>query len=295
MTTLTNDNLNGIIYLVPFTKLQAPDSSTPAYINIYAKCNNLQVNGLRSDNFPNLRTVFESAYIEFESSSLPVTEFVINPTNSDGDTSCIQFFGEQPLSFRTCLKRYSTGAAPSLAAKVSTTLEYLRVVENIYPLDALGFTGTVGTINNLFDYLRYAYLGMRGGFRRRINIPGFNYRVGQQVRVKLTTPGTSVTTSCNYSGTSGAVMSNVAGAVTFIPSDNGGIEFETPCYTNNLFLTPCNGNTITPTGAVTILFRGWELISDTAQTQPATFVHTELACAEDFNFMRFQGAPYFTI
>jgi len=259
------------------------------------RCEGLQVNVPVDDNFPTERAVFDSDLIphaESEDCTMPVNNYTINPTKTSGATSCIEFFGEQPLSFRSLLKRYVKETDIVLAANAVATKICLNISQPIVPHINWEF-GAGGPILNYFDYLRYAYLGMRGGIRRRMNIPFYTVHKGQQFHVSIYDE--TDTDNAQYDTQFTKLAPTVMGTVTFVPDVCGGVEFETPMYTNNLFLLSFNAFVV-PSGSVFTQFtNNYAIISDNLGTQPATTYSPSIAAAEDFSFLRFQGAPYYSV
>lgn len=291
---LTNDKFNGVLYLVPFTKLQSPDDTVGVFINCYARCENMQVNYFQDFAIPLARQKFSEG-IQLESdSSLITTPFVINPTAASANTACVEFYGEQPVSFRSLLKRYAKEMELSLVSLGST--ESILKVQGNYQWQVTGSFGTSFTRDNLFNYLRLAYLGFKGGIRRRIYIPHMRVDRLQQFRITMTNPSNSVTaTSASYTGVLNELTGNYCGSLVFIPHNNGGIEFEVPNYMRNLFLCSFNDDPTPGPAWDTRFNRRWFMTSDVVGPQPATSVLTDIAAGEDFTFIRFQGAPYYTV
>jgi hypothetical protein len=89
----------------------------------------------------------------------------------------------------------------------------------------------------------------------------------------------------------------LGGTCMFVPMTNGGLEVELPLYTNNLFLLSFNP-TFDDGGSNDVMNRLWSksyIISvDTSGAWLAGTVTLEKAAAEDFSFMRFQGAPIYS-
>jgi len=316
--------LNGYIFVVPFTELQSPDSSDIS-INIFVRCDNLQVNGFTSVNVPTYRSTItgggglapmdgsadlgdDSKEITAESgdmsmdncvTSVPITNLDLNPSTADNSRICEEHFGEQPLSFRALIKRYVQCRNVAVAADSQALPKAYHITSTILPPSQMPYNGT-HTGFDLFSYLRYAYVGIRGGVRVRPKVTwASNMQVNQQVKVSLSVPGTSQTEtqSVVLNGSNGCFPE---GTATFIPTTNGGIEVELPFYTSNLFLLAFL-ETWTPSGYPEGVFsqdfyRLFKFVIEPgATTVTACRFVCDYAAAEDFSFLRFQGAPYHSL
>jgi len=83
------------------------------------------------------------------------------------------------------------------------------------------------------------------------------------------------------------------GTTTYVPSVNGGIEFEIPFYTNNLFalsqsVDPFSGNDV-PTESIAL--RNYTVEYDNLSGDTTLYGYEETAAAEDFCLMRFVAPP----
>jgi len=291
---------NGYIGVYPFTELQSPDNSDIS-INVFVKCDNLQVNGLSSVNIPSGRSItFESGNPEAVDISNPVKCVDLNQSSATRGTICQEHFGEQPLSFRSLLKRYvTTRIFRPVAFGVANTYTTLTVEAQIFPENNMPYGTTGFTLYDLFSYLRYAYLGARGGNRHRIRTcVNYSPRTTQWVRAGLapatngSTPGTTASSAINN-------LAVLEGTTSFVLQSNAGVEVEFPFYSSNLFMMPMSD---TLDGALPhdiicdTWFRDFLVISEYDGTTIATanVVYIDSAAAEDFTFMRFQGAPFFS-
>ena len=104
------DTINGYISVIPFTSLQSPDASD-IKINVYVCSPDLQVNGFTNVNLYSSR----AAYAESGDVGIDDTPLVIelNKSSATRDGLCEDYFGEQPLSFRSLLKRFTLSRTTS--------------------------------------------------------------------------------------------------------------------------------------------------------------------------------------
>jgi len=288
---------NGYIAIVPLNALQSPDDSDIS-INVYISSDDIKFNYLDHTNFPTYRTVYtESGEMVSEEKTHDMQDISCIPLNeSSADPSHIseEFFGEQPVSFRSLLKRYAYYYIETLGAdandyKVITSTQ--PVWPDIYPDYGNNQTESY---RNLFSYLRYAYVGMRGGLRYRTYIwtdGGMPPHATARVTLDPISDGPTyaVTTSTI------SAKSFINGTAVFIPNTNGGIEVEVPYYNNNLFLFSfADGKESGSYGFDTVYLQSYQVQVMVTGATVAGYVTADIAAAEDFNFLRFQGAPYYT-
>ncbi len=314
--------VNGTIMVTPFTQLQSPDGSSVA-VNCYAYADNIRFNQLSQGNMPTKRGTgltfamadvseedpidiieAESGYDEeFTSRGVGATSKVVsqplNHSTATFDNISEYHFGEQPVSFRTLMKRYVTNAVTSVGTFGSAGAFFKQtLVQPIMLVNGMPY-GTTGAVPiDLYTYLKYAYLGVRGGIRRRFH---YTNPMGQgnlsQVRVTLRTPETSDVTSQNT--TTNPCVSFLTGTVMFVPSTVGGVEFELPFYTNNLWLFAFN-DSVVPSAAASSnemesnYTRNFELSFEVFGAMSTASAVYDGAIGEDFSFLRYQGAPFFS-
>lgn len=290
---------NGYIAVVPYTELQSPDDSDIT-INVYVKSNDMQFNQLAS------RTELPSAMPTTEGDPTPnvVDSGVLNPTTANEDHVSSLNFGEQPASFRSLLKRFSSWEDSSVQSlsTANTSTEYVRKYVPLYPRPYPRY-GSAPTLamNSLYGYLRFAYLGMRGGVKCRVNPYGpIPMDATAVATVILRSPATTYveTLTGEPSNTNGAACQQI-GSHQFVPFTNGGIEFEIPLYTPNLFMLSFLYTAVSAThnlmddsftsGAYVNFIRR----PSTATADDPIRVVVSRAAAEDFSFMRYSGAPMY--
>lgn len=307
LTSLGNGYANGGIVVTPFTDLQSPDASSVT-VNVYVYSDNLQVNGLTGANLPNARATFaDPGFAEIKSESgevaaittLDVTQLDLNPSSASANHICEEHFGEQPLSFRGLLKRYVTTRKIAVTDAL-TTNRLATYTFNIFPPSGLDFGGS-GYMTELFTYLRYAYLGWKGSIRTVVSTNSLPTIGGLALgRITMLPPSTSVTdglavdtTTYNSSYLEGTVSS---GSITG-PS----LHCETPFYSNNLFVYPLSETLDDGLASLDMMehewFRGAKVsfcMASSAAVASSKIV-IDQAAGEDFTFLRFLGAPYYTM
>lgn len=288
-------NVNGFITIVPFTKLQSPDNSDIS-VNIFVSCDNLQVNQIRGDYIPTTRDIITESYCLPSGQLTDISCLDLNESTASTDTIAQEHFGELPVSFRALLKRYTTTATEAVSAD-ATTNKVLVYQTNIVPLINGQYGDPSNPYHELFSYLRYAYVGLRGGMKKRFHL-WCEYTLPQlaRLRVSLDDPvSASVIPSVSF--TTAATITVIDGTISFIPDTNAGIEFELPMYTNNLFLFSFAEDLI-GTNAVNDMDEFWTksytIDMDLGGATPIGEVQEETAAGEDFTMMRFQGAPYYS-
>lgn len=297
---------NGLLSLVPFTRLQSPNDSD-VQVNVYVKARNLRVNFLNDTNLPNTRVfVSESSdstmtygfTTKATGPGLVTTDDVdcvtLNPSTAEVDRLNENYFGECPVSFRSLLKRFATQARVNVVSGITLGVYQLDVPN--YPRINKSYTAT-SNYKNLYDYLRYAYLGIRGGMRHRINVMTPND--SNVLNTTIVTLNQFETTD-NYSVTvdTSPPPMRINGSVCFVASSNGGIEYEAPFYNNLLFLFSCNNNLVGPGAAylAPLSFQRRCRVSIPLNGSDMTVYATDhISTGEDFSFMGFLGTPYFAL
>lgn len=293
LVNITTGFANGFIAVFPFTTLQSPDASNIS-INVYAYCNNLQVNGYEAANLPTSRDI----YVESGSciANVEISRIVLNDSTASPDGICEDYFGEQPLSFRALLKRFVGNQ--EITSSANTTHLYNSMKFQILPLNQLPYAATSNALNgDLFSHLRYAFLGIRGGIRVRIR-PNTTNTLSNLNWVKLALNGHESSFSNTCVGSDTPNLAVMPGSVSFVPSTNGGVEAELPFYSSNLFAI-CFSDVYDDAGTYADnmearWFRNARYTVDVPnKTLAASQFSIERAAGEDFSLLRFQGAPWY--
>jgi hypothetical protein len=299
---LRPDYTNGYICVFPFTSLQSNDNSD-IEVNVYVRCDDLRVNYLSSRALPEARGILSESGVftesgDYSESSTEVTCFTLNESSASMMRCSHYHFGEEPVSFRSLLKRYTRTNAFTVPAETSTQHGVLTVFDRVYPKNYLTYgSGATNTRMPLFSYLRYAYLGARGGIRKRIEYSG-EIKTSWLSHIKITNQEArqNFDESVNYS-IGGLSTARNEGTVTFVPHTNGGVEFELPYYSSNLFWISFADDMVGDDNSGEVCLdwnKSYIFEMDVYGNIGDGTVSVESAAAEDFSFMRFQGAPYFT-
>jgi hypothetical protein len=286
---------NGYIGVMPFTSLQSPDGSDIP-INVYVRCENMRVNELTDRRFPNQRR------IRTESGVVPQEDFVCTPLNKSVvsfDNASLYHYGEEPLSFRSMLKRYVSTAEFNYNM-AAVTVGHIEIVEPNMPVNVLpyGATARARTTFDLFSYLRMAFLGFRGSIRKRVHISGNeDAQIGDQV--KVTRGGVAGGATPGISFIAAVADSALQGTVTFAQHSNAGVEYEAPFYSRNLYALAF-ADDMQGTINTDEMETAWSktCVIDIDTHKPGAFymyAQIETAAGEDFGFFRYQGAPYFSV
>jgi hypothetical protein len=286
------DSANGYIAIVPFTSLQSPDGSDIS-VNVYTYSDNICFN--RLDGF--LSVTRPSTESDMGESKVDL-DIVLNPSSASMEHIGQMHFGEIPLSFRALLKRYMYRTYVTPIATGTATDIGLRYNSTLYPELTSVYDG-VPSIINMFNYLRYGYLGMKGGMKYRAGLIGkVSVPDCGLVNVTLLDEGDVSADQLVTINQTPFFLNYAAGSVAFHINTNGGVEYELPLYTNNMFLMSFSSNPV-PTGETTFdpsytdSYRVvWPIMA--IDSLPGTSVEVNMAVGDDFSFVRFQGCPAYT-
>jgi hypothetical protein len=295
---------NGYIVVAPFNALTSPDDSS-IQVNVYVKSTNLMVNRLRDVSFS--REIITESEVDTMSISSQTTPCVsLNRSNADSGIICEEHYGERPVSFRSVLKRFTSAEAThSVTVAAATTMRVIQLVDNIMP--KMTAYGSTTATRGLFDYLRPAYLGIRGSIRKRFPIINYNRSVvNGPVFVKLNAETASTTipslTDISATFTVDSEVPPMGGGVTFNPDSNGGIEVDLPYYSRNFYSYSFAVDGIgTNTGGDCNMEDKWTkdyavtFYTNYSGDIVTAYVPVLSAAGEDFTMLRFQGAPPFIL
>jgi len=301
-------DVNGFITIVPLNTLIQPTTSSPVSVNVYVSCPDLEVNRMGRKGMP------ETREFDFETESNIIA---INPGNdSITDKMFLNHYGERIFSFRSLMKRYTFNGSAKIGNRESNK-RLFRTKGGLYPQNCLpvGLPPRPPTGDCLFSYLEPGFLAKRGGYRHRI----MHYTVASDIgfcRVSLETQpysplgvalGTDplespiaieeiIETDEEFWKGSRAVLD---GTLTYHRPTNGGIEFEVPYYSRNLWDFSLGGVAGYFGGNMDFDAEngswGWNCENLFGTTVGSScIVQVDSAAAEDFTFLRFQGAPFYT-
>jgi len=210
-------------------------------------------------------------------------------------------FGEQPLSFRSLLKRY-VQYVRTTATVTGSAHDTISVIRPIIPSHSPAYTSpaTRDQFPVLFRSIKYAYLGEKGGMRRKLRcyVEGDTLNYFKSTKVLLQPPESArqadaLTLGYNTGGTPNSGL----GANVYLPSTNAGVEVELPYYSVNLFHFAFNstGYGTTDTNEMHQSWMQNYRVNFTSSVVTGTVGYEEdYATAEDYNLMRFNGAPFYT-
>jgi hypothetical protein len=308
----TPQNSMGMFSIQCLNELVQPTDLSTVPINIYVRCDDLNVAEIHKASLPTQRE-----YVITESNVLAQH---ISETSADMENLHLAYFGEKILSFRQILKRvqplhYIVGNYAGGAAKVAHSL-FLPIHPSVEPKYGKVAAGNTYTpYPNMYNYLRYAFLGLRGSVRYHVRYTGTiagaleagleDYPTVLRV-ANATFTAAPVASSTAMTTEPGVILtlSDLDGAVHFHQSTNGGIEFEVPYYSENLFEFSNNTGLGKDSTAQGLLVDD-DTFLDTATGVKVTFPQqttaasagawvVDMSIGEDFTFMRFTGAPFYT-
>jgi hypothetical protein len=309
---------NGFVEVIPLNELVQPTAGSGVKINVYVSCEDLQLAYPTGEGLLGGAEDTSRRYNYTESKD--VTHDTINANDSTLDGIHDYHFGERVLSLRSLLKRYQTVTTQSSTTTTNGAVLW-ALNGNSIPWNASPVRkGTIASEpsnpgefrNNLYNYMRPAYMGMRGGFRFRV-VPMTGGLMGPATYTKVTMSelldsGVNQTSIGNMSAVAnGALTSNRSrneGTIIFHPASNGGVEFEIPFYSPSLFLfafaydygssysaDPAMGYDSYTNAKWTARFVIDHSSASAYGNKGGTVFMVDAIPAEDFTFLRFQGAP----
>lgn len=315
-------NFAGYIFVAPYTRLIQPQDGVDIEVNVYVRCEDLEV-ARPNESFQNSRSYTfhtESGMLD-KGNSKHVNDTFIVDNSASKEGIHLHHFGEKIGSFRALLKRYNTLWSEVGQTAMNTNEIALYTVSTIYsasprPIGNDTANNAILYSGNLFDYLRYAYLGARGGMRFRYLCSSEATLISRYTKVilepeygwtatnlitDLKTEDASVTgNDLNVFG-----RNSPAGTLTYFVDSNGGIEYEMPFYDNNLFrfsnsndwgASVATGLAQGQLGYITFGTNRYTVSSIVRNRSETPYnVIVDQATAEDFTFLRFQAAGFFSV
>jgi len=277
---------NGYVNVTPLTALQSPDGDD-VQVNVYIKGKNFIFNQLTDEYIPTKR-ILTQAQNDMEE----VSCFELGNNGADDSHICENHFGERPVSIKALLNRFTTtGIVTQGGSAGFHTIQYQNIM---YPT-LLPSTVADSTLPpSLFNYFRYAFWLFRGGVRKRVElgcITDQTCTVRTKVVLDKVTSSTPIVSTSLASASNGA-LSSLRGTVEFIMRTNGGLEFEVPCYTNNLaFYSSCADPYDTTTSMLEPICTRSYTLTTTLDSTNGVIVTEDTAAAEDFVFIRMLSPP----
>jgi len=281
------ETTNGMIYIIPLTELQSPNT-VGVYVNVWHKYVGFSLNSPDGSNIPTKRVLYQSGPCceTYKGADEPERVELTTPGFSSAG-SCQYTFGEQIVSVRGLLHRYESRPVQTIATDAGTGYKSMYVNQPIYLAPAV--FGSTGTDSTLLTYLRGAFLGMRGGTKFRVRAVGHVAPPGAVCVTNLQGPTTSYAAASTSIGSTpqpcylvGSVQTNV--------NTSGGVEFEAPYYTSNLFAWAQSADPYANAGSSTCMqpeaVRNTTCCFDSFGANLTVQAITDYATADDFSLLR---------
>lgn len=298
---------NGLIGVTPWTKLQSPDGSSVS-VNVYISGQDMMYNQATNATLPLIMVPglgdekdisTEASFIESKDDPVQSQDtcFVINPTGATTDRISEFHFGEMPVSFRALLKRFATTSFMILGGSPGPITAEYPIFPVLYPSTTRNIP--TGMLPTLMNYLRPAYVAMKGGLRKRFRCLNAYGGVTGHIKVHLKViKDTTDAAIAVYSAANNTGLQYLDGTITCVTSVNGGVEFEIPFYTNNLYGFSQTDDLFDQTldaRMEPVATRNYVVEIDNTSLSTTYMLYEETAAAEDFTFVRFVAPPPFTL
>lgn len=308
--------LNGFLTMFPITTLQCPKNAS-VHALLFAHWKDLEFNAYTSDDdglystmswIPPQPLLLEEREVELkEQSQSSQTKYSMNKVVPTPSTLNVFEFGEKPCSWRTLLKRWEWLVNYDLTAAGANG--NLNLIANIIPPPSIlpvvpTYPSTTHMSNwSAYQRVRTAYLGQRGSHKYRFTqYPYISSGTAEVLTAGLAYLSDSADVGACYLASSYATICfqwSFNGFNMYIPDTQGGIEFQLPQYTNNLWSFASNENPY-DTSVVKhidpVCYRQFYVLA--AQhyynNEQPIFVYLYHCIGDDFTFMRFMGAPCFS-
>jgi len=284
------DAVNGILIISSFNALQSPISDQIS-INVYVHAEDMMFNRPTAKNIPVNRAIRYNSGKEVTNTSASCIEITKSNVAEQGMHN--HFFGEQPISIRSLLKRFvqtNEWLVPAGSVDGQFVLE-APAIPNTFGNVGFNYTGSRTT--SYFGHIRQAFLAMRGGVRKRLIWSGNNEMYRNDIRISLLQQGDNPTNTITNIGQ--MTVMTPEGSIVFEPITNNGIEFEIPYYSNTYYSFACANDFYTPAHATatTNVLRGYQAEFFVPNTSGSNVINEVTATAEDFQFAYFVGCvPY---
>lgn len=259
---------------------------------MFVSCPDLMLNQLVTTYLPSDSRAYPES--EFKCTNSDYTCIELNDTGSDPKMICLDHFGEQIHSIRSCLMRFQISGLTGPHAAAANGCEYHgKIIPDRLP----SYSATVLWRPTIYGHFCRCYVGERGGWRKRIGFYGADFAVTDQVNVSLDPPSTSTAARSIAAVAAGSPnIYEVEGTCAFAPFTNAGIEFEIPFYSTNLYvLANCDdpyNNTLDPCIDPHIM-RNYK-INIQCKASAAMDVVEHSAVADGFCFLGWTAPPSYT-
>lgn len=301
LTPVTADKANGFISIIPLVPLVSPDS-LPIAINVYVRSDNIKYASPDTLWMVQNKTYYtESKEVHSPSLTHFSTDVSCTPLNKSSATHenlSVETMGELVPSLRLLMRRYCESESLSIAAD-SNSNKLIMGSGTFFPKTGTYISGTSADtrVTNFYDFLRFAFVGVRGGVKKQllISLNALSTPHGYALITREDTADTPVT-AFNVSPANPAstawIGPKATGTITFNHFSNGGIEFELPYYCSDLFKCSFNNSYQITNRAWDDRIKGYYFSIGAIGSTAAGRISEVNAFSEDFTFLRFQGAPY---
>jgi len=317
---------NGFLEIRVVNELaSATDPPTDIYINVFVSCGDLEVavpQEISVENWTATPAIlpaslpFPEGEINetggFDTTPSGTSHFLTHPCEACKDDTQV-FFGESIRSWRSLMKRYTQAYFWTVIAPVSATTKGVRSLEiPLYPYFSLynraSVTGiTYPGVLDLFTYLRYCYVGARGGYRYAINTDSDSSEInGVSVTRYFGASAVPSVASFGVPTVDISPATSFAGTHVFQRETNNAMMFEIPYYSSNRFyLSSTSPDDMIPTQTLSgsNFDQGFNSTNDIpsaqlrlvvnprdSDNQPDYYVNVNSAAADDFSFVNFVAA-----
>lgn len=304
---VSSEEMNGFFRIVVINELVGATSPcNPVAINVYARCEDLEVafpRDLTIADLDNGVRVSEGIMSEGPLDAVQIGGFdkdemalspALMPDIKTGDNFKV-VFGESILSFRSLLKRFVYEAQ---IFNPGGSNRSVRTTGNIYPqvsfylmTSTMGTDVSTNTSLTYFSYLKYAYIAVRGGYRRTL-LSSSETTKPDYFSVTTTHSSAQTTISRTLVDLQG-LHSTVVGTAVNPYITNNSISWETPFYTGARYHIGVahEGISVDASLYADTDLSGYQVYAIYPNTVPACYQLISCAAADDFSLSGYTGAP----
>jgi hypothetical protein len=265
---------NGKIKIFPITSLTSPDLTVPVYINVWTHSRNMRFNMLNDTQTMKTNRISVESYEYLVGD--PPQEFDLNEKTNDGQNASVLYFGEEPISFRGLIKKFDHYDDLAPVNSANTSQSWLMPITPI------------PNSRNLLNYLRYAYVGRRGGYRYRFIAIGGATSPGP-CNVFLSSPSTLYADTIVNSAI-GYVYTSLNLNVRFTSDLENSFEVEIPYYNPNLMVPNYNEASVVRSW-IPLYLRTFRVNVFKTTALGGVPYQVDIAAADDFSYVRYIGPP----
>lgn len=305
-----NTYMLGYVTVRPLNELVQPTDLSTVPVNVYVSCDDLMVAAPSVENidFNKNFTVTQSQIVtEGEVDNEDVTHDTLIVTGASHDKAALMHFGEKIVSFRAALKRYAGVGYFENSVPATGDLFTLKFKGSLYPrsCSAPGRADRTDSFQKtVYNWLRFAYVGVRGGMRYRVRYIDTRESDRSHYYVTARRAGyASYATTLDgmdiaaiSSSTKEDIGASWQGSTLYHLMSNGGVEFEVPYYSENVFqfsYSDDEGANYSSNDVSVDFVNLWNCnYTVDGINNDSIYGYVDAATAEDFTFLRFQGAPF---